>query len=707
MPLKKLTLKPGVNRENTRYTSEGGYYDCDTIRFRQGTPEKIGGWTRLSATNYLGICRSLWNWISLGAQNLVGVGTNLKFYIERGGAYNDITPLRTRDYSTTLTNPFTTTLGSAAILVTDTAHGARIGDLVRFSGSTAVDGIPAAEINVQHIIIAPIAANTYTIQVATLATSGVTGGGTVTAAYILDAFLLAANPFSTTNGSPIVEVTDASGGFSENDFVTFSGATAVAGLTLNGEYQITGVDTTTYSITASANANATTTGGGSVVYAEYQITTGPAVAVPLSGWGAGAWGAGAWGVGLSSSDSLRLWTQTNYGEDLIFGPREGGIYYWDTSVGVTQRAVALSSLPDASDCPTIQHVLLVSDVSRFVFAFGANDIGTTVQDPLLIRWAEQEDAANWTPTATNQAGSVRLSQGSEIVSVIQARQEILVWTDTSVYSVQFLGPPFIWGAQLLGSNISIASPNAVAYANGMAFWMGVDKFYMYNGQVQTLNCNLKRFVFESINTSQLEQVFSGTNEGFNEVWWFYCTGTDTDIGNYVIYNYMEDAWYYGTMARTAWLDSALQQGPLAATYSSNLVIHELGVDDNETNVTLAIPAYVTSAQFDLDDGHQFMFINRVLPDITFRGSTAASPAVTMSLLPLQNSGSGYNVPPSVGGTNSVAVTRTAVLPIEEFTGQIFTRVRGRQLAFKVESTALGVTWQLGSPRLDMRPDGRR
>ena len=707
MPLKKLTLKPGVNRENTRYTSEGGYYDCDKIRFRQGTPEKIGGWFRLSSSSFLGVCRSLWNWISLSAQNFVGVGTNLKFYIQLGGIYNDITPLRTRDYSVSLTNPFTTVLGSTAVLVADVAHGAQVGDLVRFSGATATGGVPASEFNIQHTIQAPITVDSYTIGVVTSATSAATGGATVLAAYILDAFLLGANPFTTNDGSPIVVVTDASGGYLENDFVTFSGATAVAGLTLNGEYQISAVGATTYAITASSNANATATGGGSAVYAEYQINTGPAFVIPLVGWGAGAWGAGEWGIGTSSSDSLRLWSQTNFGEDLIFGPREGGIYYWETSSGLNSRAVALSSLPDASDVPIVQHVLLVSDVSRFVFAFATNDIGSLIQDPLLIRWSDQENATNWTPQATNQAGSLRLSQGSEIISVIQSRQEVLVWTDTSVYSVQYLGPPFIWGAQLVGSNISIASPNAVAYANGMSFWMGIDKFYMYNGQVQTMRCDLKRLVFENINKAQLEQVFSGTNEGFNEVWWFYCTGSDTSIGNYVIYNYVEDIWYYGTMARTAWLDSALQTGPLAATYLNNLVIHELGIDNNEAANPLPIESYITSSQFDLDDGHQFVFINRVLPDITFRGSNAASPAVTMSLLPLQNSGSGYNDPASVGGTNFASVTRITVLPVEEFTGQIFTRVRGRQLAFKIESTALGVTWQLGSPRIDLRPDGRR
>jgi hypothetical protein len=355
----------------------------------------------------------------------------------------------------------------------------------------------------------------------------------------------------------------------------------------------------------------------------------------------------------------------------------------------------------------IQNYVLVSDISRFVFCFGTNDIGSTAQDPLLIRWSDQENVSNWTPAATNQAGSIRLSQGSEIISVIQARQEILVWTDTSVYSIQYLGPPFIWGAQLVGSNISIASPNAVAYANGVAFWMGVDKFYMYNGQVQAMRCDLKRHVFEDINTFQLEQIFAGTNEGFNEVWWFYCKEDVNAVGSYVIYNYAEDVWYYGNMSRTAWLDSSLQRGPLAATYNKKLVIHEQGVDDEEAATAVAIPAYITSSQFDLDDGHQFVFIHRVLPDITFSGSSAQNPSVVMSLLPLQNSGSGYNDPASVGGVNAVAVTRTAIVPVEEFTEQIFTRVRGRQLSFKIESSAVGVTWQLGSPRLDMRPDGRR
>ena len=611
MPLKKLQLKAGINRENTRYTSEGGWYDCDKIRFRQGTPEKIGGWQRISATTFLGVCRSLWNWVTLGSQNLIGVGTNLKFYIENGGAYNDITPLRA---TVTLTNPF-----------------------------------------------------------------------------------------ETTSGSPVVEVTDASGGYSDGDFVTFSGASAVGGLTLNAEYQLT--ETTTanvYTIDAGTNASSSATGGGTVT-AAYQINIGPAFVVPLVGWGASSWGSGTWGIGATSTDSIRLWSQANFGEDLIFGPRDGGIYIWDATNGLTTRAVALTG----TEVPTSQKLILVSDINRFVFCFGANEIFSSTVNPMLVRWSDQEDATNWSPAATNQAGDLILSNGTQIVAAKQARQEVLVWTDSALYALQYVGAPAVWTAQLVGENISIAAQNAVAYANGVAYWMGKDKFYMYDGRTQPLQCNLRKFIFNDFNTEQYEQVFAGTNESYHEIWWWYCS-TDSNVSDrYVVYNYLEQVWYYGTMSRTAWLDSGLRNYPLAATYSNNLVNHEQGVDDNETAVTAAIPAYVSSAQFDLEDGHQFAFIWRILPDITFDGSEVGSPMATMTLLPLQNSGSGYNDPASVGGSNSGGITRTATLPVEQFTGQIFTRVRGRQLAIKVESSEVGVTWQLGSPRIDMRADGRR
>jgi hypothetical protein len=615
MPLKKLLLKAGVNRENTRYTSEGGWYECDKIRFRQGTPEKIGGWQRISSTTFQGVCRSLWSWVTLGSQNLIGVGTNLKFYLENGGAYNDITPLR------------------ATVVLTD--------------------------------------------------------------------------PFETTSGSPIVTVTDASGGYADGDFVTFSGASAVGGLTLNDEYQITlTIVANEYTIDAGANASSSATGGGTVT-AAYQINVGTAFAIPLVGWGASSWGSGTWGVGEVSTNSIRLWSQSNFGEDLIFGPRGGAVYYWDATSGLTSRAVELSTLAGASNVPTDQNFIEISDINRFVFAFGANEFASATVNPMLVRWSDQGNALNWTPSATTQAGFLTLSRGSKLVTAKQSRQEVLVWTDSALYSMQYVGAPVVWAAQLVGENISIAGQNAVAYANGVAYWMGKDKFYKYDGRTTPLRCDLRQFIFNDFNTQQYDQVVAGTNESYHEIWWFYCSTDQTTSDRYVVYNYMEDVWYYGTMSRSAWLDSGLRDHPLGATYSSNLVNHEQGVDDNENATTLPIHAYVASAEFDLDDGHQFAFIWRILPDIRFDGSTSGSPSATMTLLPLANSGSGYSDPASVGGNNAQAVTRTAVLPVEQFTGQIYTRVRGRQLAMKVESTGLGVTWQLGAPRLDMRPDGRR
>jgi hypothetical protein len=398
----------------------------------------------------------------------------------------------------------------------------------------------------------------------------------------------------------------------------------------------------------------------------------------------------------------------NFGEDLVFAPRGGGVYYWDATNGLGTRGVSIETLPGATDPPVVQNLVFVSDVYRFVFCFGSNDVGSDVQDPMLIRWADQESITDWTPTAVNQAGSLRLSHGSKIIAAIQTRQEILVWTDTSLYSLQYLGAPLVWGAQLLADNISIVGPNAASVASGIVYWMGVDKFYMYDGRVQTLNCDLRKYVFQDINSTQYLAYFSGTIEGFNEVWWFYASQGSTTIDRYVVYNYMERIWYYGTMARTAWFDAGLRDYPQAATYSNNLVNHEFGNDDNTSGIPVPITAYIESAEFDIQDGHNIGFVWRILPDITFSGtsSTNTNPSVTMTLIPMMNSGSGYNSPQSEGGSSSAAVTRTSTAVIEQFTGQIYTRVRGRQLIFKVESTDLGSAWQLGSPRLDIRPDGK-
>jgi len=618
MPLKKLVFKPGVNRENTRYTTEGGWYECDKIRFRQGTPEKIGGWVRTSAATYQGVCRSLWAWTTLGQANLIGVGTNLKFYIESGGAYNDITPIRV---TTTLgANPFLST-GTTTITVTAVAHGA-------------------------------------------------------------------------VNG----------------DFVTFSGATGTYASTWNQEYQITYINVNSYSITV-ASAIPAGSYGGSAVSAAYQINVGPAVVVPNVGWGAGPWGSGLWGSGTTNYNALQLWSQGNFGENLVYAPRGGGIYYWVAASGLGTRGINLSTIGDA-DCPTVQNFVFISDIYRFVFAFGCDDYASSVQDPMLLRWGDQESVTVWTPAATNQAGSLRLSHGSRIITALQSRQEILVWTDSSLYSLQYLGAASgVWGATLLGDSISIVGPNAAALASGVTYWMGVDKFYTYSGQVQTLSCDLRRYVYNDINLAQKEQFFAATNEGFNEVWFFYCSADSVTIDRYVIYNYLEKIWSYGTMNRSAWLDSGLLNYPLAATFlnttSNNLVYQEYGLDDFTTATGVAIDAYITSSQFDIEDGHTFGFVWRIVPDITFNGSTTSAPQATMSLLPLQNSGSGYNNPTSVGGSNEGNVVQSVSYPVEKFTQYLYVRVRGRQMSFKIESNQLGSTFQLGAPRMDIRADGRR
>jgi hypothetical protein len=630
MPLKKFQPRPGVNKENTRYANENGWYDCDKVRFRQGTPEKIGGWRQISGYTFLGICRSLWNWVTLLNQNLIGVGTNLKFYIEQGGAYYDTTPIRA---TATLSSPFYIAPPgpSTTVLVTDASHGAITGDYVTFSGSTTAN--------------------------------------------------------------------------------------------FNAEFSITYNDGNSYYITLPSPL-ATGTYGGAAVTAAYQINVGAEIQVPASGWGSGTWGSGTWGNGTATATLFRLWSQNNFGEDLIFGYRKGEIYYWDATSGVGSRAVLLSSIVGASDVPTVQNVVFVSD-NRFVFAFGCNNYGSGTQNPMLIRWSAQEDPFDWTPGATSQAGDLTLSHGSEIVAAVQTRQEIVVFTDSALYSLQYLGPPEVWGAQILGDNISIIGPNAAIVASGRIFWMGVDKFYVYDGRINTLNCDLRKYIYQDLNIQQNQQIFCGTSEGFNEVWWFYCsitgpdgTGTtanpNTTIDRYVIYNYLESdgkggqgVWYYGTMARTAWLDSGLLDVPVAATYSYNLVNHESGTDNAENNTILPIEAYISSAEFDIEDGDRFGFIWRMLPDVTFEGSTVDSPSVVMTLIPMQNSGSGYNNPTSIGGSDNATITRTARVPIEQFTGQVYIRVRGRQMIMKVESTDLGVQWQLGHPRFDIRQDGRR
>jgi hypothetical protein len=700
MPLTKLLLKPGVNRENTRYTNEGGYYESDKVRFRQGTPEKVGGWLQISGNTFVGVCRSLWNWVTLVGYNLLGVGTSSKFYIENGGAYYDVTPIRAE---VTLTNPFTTTISSTTVVVTDGLGGFANGDYVTFFNASAVGGVTVSG----EYVITYLTSTTYSIQVASAATSSTTGGGTVYAVYQVTTGSTTYNPAvgwgASSWGSgpwgigiPAVVSTvgtriwnqlnwgedlvygprngplyywDATIGYT-NTTVTMTNANPCVVTCSLGLLEGTPF---TFSTTgALSNGGTTTLLPGTIYYVRFLTTTT---------------------FNISATPTGALISTA--------GGTQSGVQ------SISPRGVPLSALSGSDgSCPLAQSTFTISDASRFLITFGVNDYGSTTIDPMLIRWSDQESLTTWLPAITNQAGSVRLSHGSEIITTLQSRQEILVWTDSSIYSMQYLGPPYVWGTQILADNISIIGPNAAAMASGISYWMGVDKFYKYDGRVQTLRCDLLRYIYSDINLQQSEQVFGNTNEGFNEVWWFYCSASSNTVDKYVIYNYIEDIWYYGSMARTAWLDSGLRNFPLAATYSYNIVEHENGVDDGITVPATAISASITSAQYDIGDGHNFAFVYRMIPDLTFRGSTiGTTPQVTMYLQGLNNSGSG------VTQTGNSDVVNTGVLTsainVDQFTGQLYIRIRGRQMQMQITSNTLGTQWQLGSPRIDLRPDGRR
>ena len=693
MPLKKILFKPGTNQENTRYTNENGWYISEKVRFRQGTPEKIGGWQRISPFTFQGVCRLLWNWVTLGFENLLAIGTNLKFYIERGGAYYDITPIRSTE---TLTDPFTTntTTGTAnQVLVTDNAHGAKNGDFVTFSGSGAVGGIPAGDLNANHQI-ANVTTNTYTITVATNASSIATGGGTVTAQYEI-------NISSAIQGSVIGWGSGPWGGGNWGIGVPGTERLRLWSAQNWGEDLVFGVrgkeiyywDATNGVTTRGVALNSL---GGDVTF----TATSPTVVTFAS-------------VLLSEGTAVKFNFET--GGSIPSGVTAGTTYYLRNVDGATANISASLTgalvntdstganvyVSELVDVPSKQNGMLVSDTSRFLILFGTTDYGSAVLDPMLIRWSSQESVVDWVPAVTNQAGSLRLSHGSQIIAELQTRQEIVVWTDSALYSLQYLGPPFVWGSQLLGDNISIVSSNAVAVASGVVYWMGIDKFYTYNGRVQTLRCDLRRYVFSDINASQYEQIFAGTNEGFNEVWWFYCSADSTQVNKYVVYNYAEDIWYYGNMSRSAWIDSGLRYYPEAATYNYNIVDHEYGVDDLSAETPAPIEAYIESAEFDIEDGQNFGFVWRMVPDLTFQGSTTQNPQVTMTLYGMNGSGSGYNT------EAAKAVARTSTATIEQFTNIIYTRIRGRQMIMRIGSDGLGTTWQLGAPRIDVKQDGQR
>ena len=621
MPLTSLKFRPGINREITSYSNEGGYFDCEKVRFYAGFPEKIGGWVKQSSSTYQGTARALHNWIALDGSNFLGIGTHLKYYIEEGGSFFDITPTRK---TSTNSITFAATDGSAELVVTDSTHGAVANDFVTIS-------------------------------------SAVTLGGNITASV------------------------------------------------LNKEHQITSVvNANSYKITVSATANSSDTGnGGSGVDGVYQINVGLDSAVGGNGWGAGGYGGVnsdlstfGWGEAASSGTTaeIRLWTHDNFGEDLLINPRDGAIFHWDKTNGLSTAAVNITDLTGASDAPTIAKQVLVSDLDRHVIVFGANTIGTTTQDPLLIRFGSQESLTDFTPTATNTAGDLRLSSGSTFVQAVETKQQILVYTDRSLFSMRFIGPPFTFGLQELSKNITIASPKAAVAVDDAVFWMGKDNFYLYAGQTQQIPCTVRDKVFLDFNTTQSDKVVAGVNSKWGEIWWFYPSANSEENDKYVIYNYLEKVWYYGTLTRTAWIDRGIRQFPLGAG-SSYIFEHENGNDDDGSAMT----ASVESSQLDIGDGYQFTFIKQLIPDITFKGSTSntGNPTATFTLQARKGPGSTYD------NNTSGSSTRTSTSPIEQFTDLINVRLRGRSFNMKLESTEQGVAWKLGTPRVDIRPDGRK
>jgi hypothetical protein len=712
MPLQKIVFKPGISRENTNYAGEGGYYDGDKIRFRSGYPEKIGGWEPITPTQFLGICRAMWNWVTNTGENYLGVGTNLKYYVEAGGVYNDITPLRkTVDPMLGLQPPATGDPFYTAFSTLDGGIDATQTTLTLTSGTSfPITGI--IKIDSEQI--------SYSSKTGDVL-SGLTRGINGTTA---DVHLTGVDV-----GCATITVEDNSNGAITNDFVTFSGATGPVGgipaASINKEQQIVfQLDAESYIFNATDAAGSyvfstsAASGGGAAAIAEYQVNTGLDVFVQGVGWGAATWGSGPWGIGtqLSVGTQLLLWTNDNYGEDLVIAQRGGPIAYWNATGGFGPRAIELGALSTTNGyagqfVPNATNEIIASSIQRFVVALGANPYdpsdANTPFDPMLVRWSDQENPFEWQPAVTNQSGEFRLSHGSFIMAGLPSRQENLIWTDSALYTMKYLGPPYVWGFDVLAENISVMSPHSMVVANNVAYWMGVDKFYAYNGRVETLPCAVRQFVFADLNRDQAYQVFAGQNEGYNEIWWFYCSGTSTTLDKYVIYNYLDNAWYYGNMARTAWLDSGTRPYPMAATYSNKVVYHEVGTDDVETGTALPIHAYVQTSDFDIGDGHNFGFMWRMLPDVNFNGSNVDKPTVTMQVKPRRNAGARYGASdnPAVESQDNYSTTRQYT--IQEFDGQVYTRLRGRQMAFKIESTDLGVAWQLGAVRVDLRPDGRR
>jgi hypothetical protein len=606
VPFSKIAFRPGINRDITQYSNEGGWYDSDKVRFRNGFPEKIGGWQRFTQNTFLGNSRKMHEWYDLESERFLGIGTNIKLYVNRGGEYIDITPIRATT-NPMVNDPFeTVAIGSPELIVEDTAHGAVAGSYVTFSGATGpISGIPASEINAEHEITSIIDGNHYTISV-------------------------------TTNA-------------------------AAAGVA----------------------------GGGAAVIAEYQLNISTDTGVGGNGWGVGYWGGpDGWGEssGLATTESIRLWSLDDFGEDLIACPRGGAIYLWDRSAGLTSRAEDISTLGGAEP-PTVANYVMTSDLDRRVFAFGTNPIGSGDIDPMLIRWSSEEDIGDWDPTPVNSAGELRVSNGSEIICAVRTKQENVVFTDVGLWSLQYVGGNDVYGLQIISnSNTTILSQNAAAYTGSAVAWMGNGSFYLYDGQVKTLPCTVQRYVFDNLNITQKSKIFAGINTGYNEVWWFYPSADSSEIDRYVIWDYVANTWSIGTMERTSWLMSGDESKPIA-TADGRIYVHEVGYDADGS----ALTAYVESADFDIGDGQSIMFCRRLIPDVDFSGNTMSTLGVSIKTRDWPGSSK------VVDWSGSITNTTT----------QLWPRARGRQSSIRFESTDENIGWRLGSQRLDLVADGMR
>ena len=710
MPLTKLQFKPGINREITKYSNEGGWVDCDKVRFRFGYPEKFGGGEKMSGNTYQGTARRLHNWLALDGSNFLGVGTHLKYYIEEGGTFNDVTPIRS---STTNSTTFSATNGSANITVTESNHGAAENDFVTFSNAVSLGGLVTASIlNAEHQIVSVTNANTYVITVSVTANASDSGnGGSATdAEYQLTVGLdsqvggtgWGAGLFGgTTAGALTTQLAEALDA-SETEIDVDSSTGIIAGDTILVEEELITVGTIS-SNTLGTGGGPSTRGASGTTAATHADNTIVQLAVgnassddDFTGWGIAAVS--------GTTREIRTWSHDNFGEDLLINPRDGAVYLWDKTNGLSTRAVELSTLAGAANTPTIAKQVLVSDIDRHVLCFGTNTYGTTTQDPLMIRWSNQESVSNWTISSDTTAGSLRLGSGSEFVQAVETKREILVYTDTSLHSLRFIGGDFVFGIQQIASNITIMGPKAAVATEDFVVWMGRDSFYAYAGGTQTLPCTVKDKVFLDFNNQQRDKVVAGVNSEFGEVIWFYPSESNSlnnggtgDIDKYVVYNYNEKVWYFGNLSRTAWMDRGIRNFPIAAS-SSYLYNHENGYDDDGSAMT----SFIESAPMDIGDGDKFSLVQKVIPDLTFEGSVNQSTPVANFTLKARNEpGEDY------GNTSAGSTTRTATSPVELFTNQIDLRARGRSFALRVDSDATGMKWKLGSPRVSIRPDGRR